>query len=322
LACEKEGTVRLDWLADVHRDAGLAVVEHTGWATRTLRPFDEYHPVGLLNHHTAGYKVLTAYPGPPYYSNTSLQDKCNITIRGDGTVVVLNAGWAKDSGYGDRRVLAAVRAGQPAPAPTDTYSSLDPVTPGGANPGVGGNAWFIDNEVQHLGNGTYIAGAQRDALIRSNAAVLAHLGWDPATRLIGHREWTTRKVDPRWGGFANPMPQIRQDTLLAKDDDMTPEEARTVMREELDRRIDGKPGAVNGFQGVGQGVGLNPVGRSGLNVVGMLQRVYTNVGVLLTAHNAGKLGTTATAVLTGVDDAVLEAIAEAVADEQAARLQE
>ena len=205
--------MQLSWLADALRAEGLTVVEHTGWADRSMRPFNEFSPVALLNHHTAGSSILTDYPGPPYYRDTSLQTKCNVTIRGDGTVVVLNAGWAADSGYGDRLVLNAVQADRPLPPPTDTYTSTSPeVVPGGSNPGRLGNAWFIDIEVQHLGNGDPIAAVQREALIRSNAAICRRMGWDPRTRVIGHREWTKRKTDPRWDGDTNPMPGIRADT--------------------------------------------------------------------------------------------------------------
>lgn len=211
--------MRLAWLANAMNAAGLTVIEHSGWALRG-QPFEDYTPVGLINHHTAGSSVLTNYPDPPYYRNESLENKCNLTIRGDGTVCVLNAGWAADSGYGDRKVLAAVRADAARPDPTDTYSDLTPVTPGGANPGVLGNAWYIDIEVQHLGNGDPIDPRQRDALIRANAAICEVMGWDPLTRLIGHREWSTRKVDPRWGGSTNPMPQIRLDTVAL----LTPKE--------------------------------------------------------------------------------------------------
>jgi hypothetical protein len=280
-------TMKLDWLADVHRDAGLTVIEHTGWKTRTMRPFGDYKPVGLLNHHTAGSSVLTNYPNPPYYRNEALEEKCNLTIRGDGVVVILNAGWAFDSGYGDRKVLAAVGSDTPLSAPSDTYNSSG--QPAGSNPGVGGNAWFIDNEVQHLGNGTFIADAQRDALIRSNAAICAHMGWDPATRVIGHREWTTRKVDPRWGGFTNPMPQIRSDTgdTMA----LTDEEIRRIW--------------------------AFPIQVAGVSSQLALTRIHNASNILLLAHQAGKLGTTAFAE---IDDGDLEAIAEAVADEQARRL--
>jgi hypothetical protein len=210
--------VRLDWLADELRAAGLTVIEHDGWETRTMRPFDQFMPVGLLNHHTAGSSVLTNYPDPPYWSNRRLEASCNITIRGDGTVAVLNAGWAHDSGNGDKKVLAAVRADRAAPKPSDTYVDGKP---GGVNPGVSGNRYYIDIEVQHLGNGDPIVPAQRMALIATNAVICRHMAWDPRFRLIGHREWTRRKVDPRWDGSANPMPQIRQDTLNTMEDEMT-----------------------------------------------------------------------------------------------------
>lgn len=220
--------MRLDWLADALRDEGCQVLEHTGWSVRSAEPFDSFNPEGLVNHHTAGSAVLTSYPNPPYYRNSALEMKCNLTIRGDGTCITLNAGWAHDSGFGDRRVLAAVRMDAPRPEPTDTYKSQSPiVVPGGSNPGVLGNAFFIDIEVQHLGNGDPIAPPQRDALIRANAAICRHLGWDPMTRLIGHREWSSRKQDPKWDGSANPMPKIRTDTQArlaapSKEDDLLP----------------------------------------------------------------------------------------------------
>lgn len=213
---------KLDWLADAIRDEGGDVREHDGWKTRTMRPFSEYSPVGILDHHTAGSSILTNYPDPPYWPDDRLESACNVTIRPDGLIVVLNAGWAFDSGYGDRHVLAAVRADELAPAPTDTYNASG--SPAGSNPGIGGNRWFIDIEVQHRGDGGPIDPRQRAALILTNAAICRHEGWNPATRVIGHRGWTRRKIDPRWNGTADPMPQIRLDTIrqLEGDDDMTP----------------------------------------------------------------------------------------------------
>ncbi len=202
--------MRLDWLADVLRAAGLDVIEYDGWQERTNRPFDSYTPIALLDHHTAGSSILTNYPDPPDWPDSRLAKVCNLTIRGSGIVVVLNAGYAYDSGNGDRKVLDAVRNDQPAPAPTDTYDNLG--HPAGPNPGITGNPWFIDIEVQHLGNGDPIHPPQREALITANRAICDRMGWNPETRLLGHREWTKRKVDPRWDGFSNPMPQIRIDS--------------------------------------------------------------------------------------------------------------
>jgi hypothetical protein len=216
----------LDWLAVALRAEGCTVEEHTGWETRTMKPETQFTPVALIDHHTAGSKVIPNYPNKPYYSNVALQSKCNLTIRPDGVVVCLNAGWAFDSGYGDRLVLNAVEADRVLPDPSDTYKSLDPLVPGGPNPARLGNAWFIDIEVQHLGNGDPIVPVQREALIRSNVAICRQMNWDPRTRVIGHREWTVRKGDPRWNGNANPMPEIRADTYAMlnpqEDFDMLP----------------------------------------------------------------------------------------------------
>lgn len=214
--------MKLDWLADALRDEGVDVIEYAGWATRSNKPFDQFNPVGLIDHHTAGSSVLYNYPEEPFYSNASLATKCNITIRPDGVAVVLNAGFAYDSGMGAPAVLAAVKADKPLP-------KLD-----GLKSTISGNPHFIDIEVQHLGNGDPIVAVQREALIRCNAAICRHMGWDPMTRVIGHREWAPdRKVDPRWDGFSNPMPAIRFDTAqqLKGEDDMTKEEMTAVLHE-------------------------------------------------------------------------------------------
>jgi len=218
--------MQLLWLATVLRAEGLSVEEHDGWENRTKKPFERFTPVGLINHHTAGSKVLPNYPDPPFYKNKSLEGKCNLTIRPDGVVVVLNAGVAADSGYGDRKVRDALQVGAPAPSPSDTYNRKG--RPSGENPGVGGNNWFIDIEVQHLGNGDPIVAVQREALIVTNAAICKKMDWDPLIRIIGHRDWTTRKVDPRWDGDVNPMPGITANTMTRMEDDMTPEQAKQL----------------------------------------------------------------------------------------------
>ncbi len=197
--------MQMDWLADILLAEGLTVEEHTGWKKRTMRHFDRFHPVGIINHHTAGSKVIPNYPDPPFYRNEALQTKCNLTIRPNGVVVVLNAGYAFDSGKGTPLILEVVQADGPLPSLTGLKSK------------VTGNPWFIDIEVQHLGNGSPIVAVQREALIATNAAICRHLEWDPRTRVIGHREWAPdRKPDPKWDGKANPMPQIRDDTFNLK----------------------------------------------------------------------------------------------------------
>ena len=162
--------MRLDWLADDLKAAGLDVHEWPGWKNRTMKPFNQYTPIGLLNHHTAGSSVLTNYPGMPYWNNSSLDDKCNLTIRGNGEVHVLNAGYAFDSGQGDPEVLTRVFSDKSVGLPADSHK----------DDRVSGNRWYIDIEVQHLGTGGPIAKPQRKALITTNAVIMQSMGWDPS----------------------------------------------------------------------------------------------------------------------------------------------
>lgn len=201
----------LDHVAVRADQAGLPVVKFEGWRTRTSRATKganggRYEPIGVIDHHTAK---------PVPFPLDRLKNKCNISIRHpDGAVCLLNAGWAHDSGFGDKLVLEAVRTDAALPEPTDTYKTLSPdPVPGGANPGILGNPFFVDIEVQHLGDGSSLPEVMRQALIVANAAICEFMRWNPQTRVIGHREWTRRKPDPKWGGSTNPMSGLRTATI-------------------------------------------------------------------------------------------------------------
>lgn len=217
--------MRLTWLADRLREAWPLVEEHPGWENRTLRSYVYYRPKGIINHHTAGSLILHNYPGPPYWPNDRLETKCNVTIKPNGVIAVLNSGWAYDSGNGAPEVYDAVVNDQPLPPLSGLKSTK------------GGNAHFIDAEVQHLGDGSPIVPIQREALITFNAVVCKEMGWDPRYRVIGHLEWAPdRKVDPRWDGRQNPMPGIREDTEKAM---LTETQVRQIFREELVEALGG-----------------------------------------------------------------------------------
>lgn len=194
--------IKLAWMADELRDAGLTVIEVPGWKTRTMPTSNTYNPVGVMNHHTVG----TVYT----YPYTFLQDKCNIVIFQDGTVAVLNAGYAYDSGLGTPYVLNKVLSDE-----TFTWDEIKDKTSTTLM-----NPHYIDIEVVHKGDGSYIPQAQYDALIATNRVLCDHYGWDPETRVIGHSESAPdRKQDPRWSlidGVIAPkyvqMPVIRADT--------------------------------------------------------------------------------------------------------------
>lgn len=230
--CNQEGIPVVEW-SGPHPVTGNPVK----WRDMTMPYSFTAEPTGLLDHHTA--------PPVPYPIN-KLADRCNYTIRHpDGAVVLMNAGIAYDSGNGDRNVLAAVREDRPAPAPTDTYNLAG--LPAGTNPGVSGTRWYVDVEVQHLGDGSPLLPALRRSLIVANAALCEALSFDPRYRVIGHREWTKRKIDPRWDGFANPMPSIRADVAAQiaawnqgdGDDDMnTPDFVKRLTVSDIDALVD------------------------------------------------------------------------------------
>ena len=156
-----------------------------------------YTPEGVLNHHTASTN---------WYPKHKLTTKCNLYIDPAGKVWIMSLGYQADSGMGDPNVLMRVRNDQPISRPLDfTVASR-----------INGNPWFIDIEVGHPGDGTPIPTVQRDALVQCNAAICDMMGWDPATRVLGHKEWTRRKIDPRWWfrGGIDEMEDIRNDTVV------------------------------------------------------------------------------------------------------------
>ncbi len=63
------------------------------------------------------------------------------------------------------------------------------------------------------------------------------------------------------------------------------EAIRGLIREELDRRVSGKPGDVNSFYGVGQRVATTLIGRSDRNIGEYLQKTFTMVGAILKKVN-------------------------------------
>ena len=156
----------------------------------------DYQPIAVINHHTAG---------PADYPKNKLTTKCNIYIDPRGKVWIMSAGYQFDSGDGDRRVAEAIMRGEVPPKAADTASNGQRIL---------GNKFFIDIEVGHPGNGSPIPEVQRDALIKTNAALMLMMGWDPKVNLIDHKWWTTRKIDVRWEwqGAPDTMEQIQMDT--------------------------------------------------------------------------------------------------------------
>lgn len=163
--------MRLLWLADVLREAGLAVEEVPGWRERGADLPGLCSVV--IGHHTATprtprnakddlptRKVLvdgrSDLPGP----------LCQLALGRSGTYYVVAAGKASHAGRG-------------------------------AWAGVANSRRTIGIEAEHPGAGSWPS-AQRDAFDRGVAALLRQLG-QGADHYCGHREWALpsgRKPDP------------------------------------------------------------------------------------------------------------------------------
>jgi hypothetical protein len=152
----------IPWLADVLRAAGLAVLELDGWKKRRTRP--GFDPVGIVWHHTA---TSTAWSdtavarllrdGRPDLPGPLSQ----LGLQRDGTFVTIAAGRCNHNGFG---------------------------TWGNDSIGI---------EAYNDGLGEPWPPAQLDAYHTGTAAICAHLGFNPATQVLAHRETDpTRKTDP------------------------------------------------------------------------------------------------------------------------------
>lgn len=163
---------------------GVKVVEHPGWRTNNRAGHGAWGPVnGSMVHHTASgdgsgivelcYAGRSDLPGP----------LCHGVIHKDGTVTLVGNGRANHAGAGALNVYSAVLDELRIPAPgADT---------------VDGNAHFYGWECVNLGDGKDPwPDVQLEAMVRVQAAVCEFHGWG-AQSVIGHLEWTTRKIDPR-----------------------------------------------------------------------------------------------------------------------------
>ncbi|MFJ4831573.1 peptidoglycan-binding protein [Streptomyces sp. NPDC088747] len=186
------------------RAESVAVEEHGSWSTHNRNGVGSWGPVqGVMLHHTAGSGSVELcragradLPGP----------LCVAVIAKDGKVHLVGYGRTNHAGRGGRAVYDAVRDSTALPARPGTDA-------------VDGNTHFYGFEIENLGNGRDpYPEAQLKAAEKVAAAVCRAHGWH-AARVIGHKEWTTRKIDPtfsmaamrtriakRLSGTAGPAP--------------------------------------------------------------------------------------------------------------------
>lgn len=166
-------TLPLAWLGDVLRDAGLTVVETSGWQERSADSGELPRPVGVLEHHTATWSseddpapsVQLCIDGRPDLDGPL----CHGLIGFDGTVHLISAGRANHAGEAKMS---------------------------GPNPSGDGNVLYVGFEWDYQGVEQSPSAEQYDAAVRATEAVLNHLD-RPADAARGHRETSvTDKTDP------------------------------------------------------------------------------------------------------------------------------
>lgn len=149
---------------------GLKVEESPNW--RYAGRGYNFYPRAIIAHHTASnsrsgnfasYNIVrngrSDLPGP----------LCQILLGRDGTVRLIAAGYANHAGYGGPR--AGIPANQ-------------------------GNTYSIGIEAENNGIGEPWSKAQLNAYYRLCAALLKWIGSNDVSKVIGHKEWTSRKIDP------------------------------------------------------------------------------------------------------------------------------
>ncbi|MER7930469.1 peptidoglycan-binding protein [Streptomyces sp. NPDC096057] len=177
-----------DSLVAALRAEGVSVVEHEGWRTHNRNSKGSWGPVnGVVIHHTVT-SGTTASVNLCYNGHSELPGPlCHGVIAKDGTVYLVGNGRANHAGSGDGDVLAAVVA-EKATLPAPNENNTD------------GNVHFYGFECVNLGDGKDPWPAvQLEAMVRASAALCRAHGWS-ARSVIGHKEWTNTKIDPK--GFA------------------------------------------------------------------------------------------------------------------------
>lgn len=178
-----------DQLVKALKAEGVKVVEVDGWRTheRDAATGKDFGPVnGVVIHHTVtsgtqnsvdicwdGYAAL---PGP----------LCHGVIDKKGVVYLISKGRSNHAGSGDPDVKTAVVNESYGDYPPDPNENT-----------VDGNDFLYGFECVNLGDGNDPwPEAQLEAMVKASAAICRFYGWS-AKSVIGHKEWTNTKIDPR-----------------------------------------------------------------------------------------------------------------------------
>jgi len=152
------------------RKWGLKVEAKDGWRERG-RPYN-FYPRAIIAHHTASGSKSGNFASDNIvtFGRPDLKGPlCQVLLGRDGTVRLIAAGYANHAGYGGPR--AGIPANQ-------------------------GNTYTIGIEAENNGLGEPWSKAQLNAYYRLCAALLDWMGTKDVNKVFGHKEWTSRKIDP------------------------------------------------------------------------------------------------------------------------------
>lgn len=202
------------WLAALRAEGITKIVQMPDWRTHNRNhkgAWGEVH--GIVVHHTAGvgswmadycYSGTSSLPGPV----------CHEFLAKDGTLYLVGHGRANHAGTTTQNVYDSI-----------LREDMHPPRPSGAET-LDGNRFLYGLEIENKGDGKdpYPA-AQYDVAVRWAAARARVHGWT-AGSVRGHKEITTRKIDPSFS-----MDTFRGDVearLNGKDTDMTPDQSKKL----------------------------------------------------------------------------------------------
>lgn len=154
------------------QEAGLEVDTEPGWETRSRSSggYDAIHAIGV--HHTAGGGDLDSNARWQWY-NAPARPIGAMCLDPQGRIRVGAAGATNTQGRG---------------GPIKTSKGTTPLDQG--------NRYWVSIEAINRGDGTPWPEAQQEAYVRLCRVLCSKLNLNPATDVLAHFEWTTRKVDP------------------------------------------------------------------------------------------------------------------------------
>lgn len=175
--------IYLTQMANWLREAGLVVIEYSGWQTRA-RGSGGYaaNPLCVMWHHTASPRSWDGKRDADYCTvQDSNKPLCNLYIQRDGTVWVCAAGATNTNGKGNS--IAFSRG----TVPTD-----------------GMNTRAVGIEMGNDGVGEQWPEAQINAAFITSNTINARLGNQPSDLCTHQKYAPTRKIDPATDNVAGP----------------------------------------------------------------------------------------------------------------------